>query len=542
MKNMKKIMAVILACAMTFAMSVTAFAAQEVGTATTGTGSITISNPSNGIEYKVYKIFDATVGAKGEINYTKSGFTELKKDDTVYFKADTAGNITATDAAKDSEGKLTADAIALLDSIKGNAVATVTSNGQTPLVFQGLAYGYYYVESGLGTAVSVDSTNPNATITDKNTTTPHWDDDDTENGKLVSTDGGTTWVDSTSVNAGDTVSFKLEITSSNYDDDKQIADFIISDDLPDGLTFGSITSVKVGDTILTKDADTNGYTMTDSTATDGKFTINIPWVTAVTTGTGDDEVTTYTSNYATKSKIKIIYTATLNGDNAVIAKNGNVNEAEFTWDLVPSTPGGDKPKTDKTTEKETATVYTYAFAIKKVDQDGKDLANAVFTLPFYVNATADTDDGAYIYAGTTAGTGLTNEVTSPANGLIIVKGLKENTNVPITEKTAPNGYNKIDGTITVPVTATSSTTTTTNITKYLDADGNVTETEAETNKATITITDNNIVVGSAQVVVNKAGQELPETGGIGTTIFYVIGSVLVIGAGVVMITRRRMSF
>ena len=541
MKNMKKIMAVILACAMTLAMGVTAFAAQEVGTASTGTGSITISNPSNGIEYSVYKIFDATVGANGEINYTKTGFTKLEKDGTTYFEADTAGNITATDAAKDSEGKLTADAIALLKSIKGNAVATVTSNGQTPLVFQGLAYGYYYVESGLGTAVSVDSTNPNATITDKNTTTPHWDDDTPSNGKLVSTDG-TNWVDSTSVNAGDTVSFKLEITSSNYDDDKQIADFIISDDLPDGLTFGSITSVKVGETTLTKDAAVNGYTMTDTTATDGKFTINIPWVTAVTTGTGEDAVTTYTSNYATKSKIEIIYTATLNGDNAVIAKNGNVNEAEFTWDLVPSTPGGDKPKTNKTTEKETATVYTYAFAIKKVDQDGKDLAGAVFTLPFYVNATADSDDNAYVYAGTTAGDGLTNELTSPANGLIIVKGLKENTSVSITEKTAPNGYNKIDGTITVPVTATNSTTTTTEITKYLDADGNVTETQADTNKATITITDNNIVIGSAQVVVNKAGQELPETGGIGTTIFYVIGSVLVIGAGVVMITRRRMSF
>ena len=80
MKNMKKIMAVILACAMTLAMGVTAFAAQEVGTASTGTGSITISNPSNGIEYSVYKIFDVTVGANGEINYTKTGFTKLEKE------------------------------------------------------------------------------------------------------------------------------------------------------------------------------------------------------------------------------------------------------------------------------------------------------------------------------------------------------------------------------------------------------------------------------------------------------------------------------
>lgn len=529
MKNVKKSLAVILAAAMVFAFSVTAFAQTE-GTAAAGKGSISISNPSKGIEYKVYRIFDATVGANGEINYTKDGFTELKSGDTVLFKADSAGNITATDAAKDSEGKLTADAVTALAGIKGTAVATAVSDGSTPLTFAGLDYGYYYVESGLGTAVSVDSTKPDVTITDKNSKEPHWDEDTPTDGKLVSKDEGKTWVDSTSVNAGDILTFKLDITSSNYAEGKQIANFIISDDLPDGLTFGQISSVKVGGTAVTD------YTAnTNTAATDGKFSITIPWVTVG----GSETEPTYTSKYAANAKIEILYTATLDGDKAVIAQTGNINVADFTWNYVPTTPGGENPEPDMHIDTEKATVFTYAFALKKVNQDGEDLADAVFTLPFYVKSTADTD-GAYIYAGTAPGEGLTNEVTSPSNGLIVIKGLEEEKSVTVTEKTAPDGYNKIDGDITVAVVKTTETTTTTTITKYIDADGNVTDTQSDTNKATVTITDNNIVIGSAQVVVNKAGQELPETGGMGTTIFYMVGAILVVGAGVVLITRRRM--
>lgn len=534
MKNLKKVLAIVIATAMVMAMGLTAFA-QTVGTAAEGKGSITISNPSKGIEYKVYKIFDATVSGTDKINYTKSGFTELRNGDTVLFEADTAGNITATDAAKNDKGELTNDAITALAGIKGSAVTTATSDGSTPLTFAGLDYGYYYVESGLGAAVSVDSTMPNVTIKDKNTKTPQWDDGTNTNGKLVSTDG-TNYVDSTSVKAGDTVYFKLDITASNYCEDQQVANYIISDDLPAGLTFGSIQSVTVAGTALTS-AD---YTLnTSTTSTDGKFSVTIPWVTV--SGTGSD--TTYTSKYPANAKILVVYTATLDGDNAVIAKTGNVNEADFTWNYVPTTPGGDNPEPKIDIDTEKATVYTYAFAIQKVDEDGKGLAGAVFQLPFYVKSTADAD-GAYIYAGTTAATGLTNELTSPADGLIIVKGLEENHSVTVTEKTAPNGYNKVAGSITVDVTKTTETTTSTSITKYIDANGNVYDTEPTTSidTKTVTISNSDIVIGSAAVVMNKAGQELPETGGIGTTIFYVIGSVLVLGAGIVMITRRRMSF
>ena len=65
----------------------------------------------------------------------------------------------------------------------------------------------------------------------------------------------------------------------------------------------------------------------------------------------------------------------------------------------------------------------HAIAIKKVDQKGQPLAGAKFQLPFYAKSTA-ANDGAYIYAGTTAGDGLVNELTTPADGVIIVKRLR----------------------------------------------------------------------------------------------------------------------
>ena len=65
------------------------------------------------------------------------------------------------------------------------------------------------------------------------------------------------------------------------------------------------------------------------------------------------------------------------------------------------------------------TIYTYAFALKKVNEKGETLEGATFQLPFFVKKTTDTD-GAYVYAGTTDGTDLTKTVTTPKNGLIIV--------------------------------------------------------------------------------------------------------------------------
>ena len=171
--------------------------------------------------------------------------------------------------------------------------------------------------------------------------------------------------------------------------------------------------------------------------------------------------------------------------------------------------------------------------MKKVDNKGNALPGAVFEFPFYVQSTPD-KDGAYIYAGTNEGKDLTNQITTPASGVIVVKGVKSGSYV-IEEVTAPAGYNKLTGSVTVTAVKTGKTTT--NTTVYLDENGNTTKTETE-KKVKVDI-DN--IAATVLVVVNKAGTELPSTGGMGTTVFYVLGSVLVLGAVVLLVTKKRMS-
>ena len=116
-----------------------------------------------------------------------------------------------------------------------------------------------------------------------------------------------------------------------------------------------------------------------------------------------------------------------------------------------------------------------------------------------------------------------------------------------TETEAPVGFNKLEAPFTVEAKKSGAgVTTKTESTIYLDEKGNVTDVYTTTTVTPAPTTDQDSNVAKVPVyqfdpVVNQQGTELPSTGGIGTTIFYVMGSILVICAGVVLITRRRMS-
>ncbi|MGI6535206.1 MAG: hypothetical protein ACOX12_02135 [Eggerthellaceae bacterium] len=134
-----------------------------------GTGSITITPPAGTAAgttntYKVYKVFDAD-GNGTNISYKLSNgdtLTQSMKD--AGFSVDSAGNVSGPDT-------LSKDAIAAIAAYVTDAdlVATVTSTGTDNAVAEGLANGYYYITTSTGTAVTIDSTNPNATVKDKNT-------------------------------------------------------------------------------------------------------------------------------------------------------------------------------------------------------------------------------------------------------------------------------------------------------------------------------------------------------------------------------------
>ena len=498
MKHARKLASLLLALVMVFALATTAFA-QDV-TVTGGTGSITISNAAKGETYTIYKLFDATVNADGSsIAYTGTIPDSLKD----YFSADANGYISATSAAKDgenmSEGLKTA--LKAWTATAADA-ATATSDGSA-LNFKGLEYGYYVVTTTQGEQViSVDSTMPDVTIVDKNSSTPK------ELSKTAS---------SNDVSIGDTVTYTVSFKTSNYygagTNAKEIVSYTIEDTLPEFLSNVTVTSIIV-------DNDGSDTTTNDRTTVTDQFAdkkIVIDWY---------DEVNNKFL-YDNGATVTITYTAVVT-DKAAIDGNGNTNKVTVTW----TTKGGDEPGPDKVETEET--IFTYAIALKKVNNKGVALPGAVFEFPFYVKSTADAN-GAYIYAGTTAGAGLTNQITTPDSGVIVVKGVKSGS-YEITEVTAPAGYNKLTAPVTVHAVKTSSTSTHTTV--YLDKDGNVVDVSAKEIEVKVDI---DTIAATAVVVVNKAGTELPSTGGMGTTVFYVLGAVLVLGAVVLLVTKKRMS-
>lgn len=237
-------------------------------------------------------------------------------------------------------------------------------------------------------------------------------------------------------------------------------------------------------------------------------------------------------------------------DDAIVDEPGNKNYAQYGWSPVdsneetgiPKTPS-DEDKPSKKEEVDEATVYTFALAWVKTDEKGDQLAGAKFQLPFYVK-TAKDNDGAYVYGGKEAGAGLTNEVTTSTDSAVItIKGVEQGV-YSITETEAPKGYNKLAEPFNVEAKKSGNgVTTKTKTTIYFDEQGNVSKTETSTYKEHSTDKDSNVEnvpVYQFDPIVNLKGTELPSTGGIGTTIFYVLGSILLIGGGVLLVTRRRM--
>ena len=495
MKHARKLTSLLLALVMVFALATTAFA-QDV-TVTGGEGSITISNAAKGETYAIYKLFDATVNADGSsIAYTG----EIPESLNTYFAADKNGYISATAAAKDGESMSEGLKTALKAwTATARATSAAESDGSA-LNFKKLAYGYYVVTTTQGEQViSVDSTMPDVTIVDKNSSTPK------DLNKIASADN---------VSIGDTVTYTVSFKTSNYygagADAKEIVSYTIEDTLPEFLSDVTVTSIIV-------DNDGDDTTTDDQTNVTAQFAnrkINIKW---------------YDNNkflYDNGATVTITYTAKVTAK-AAIDGNGNANKVTVTW----TTKDSDQPGPDKIEKEET--IFTYAIALKKVNNKGKALPDAVFQFPFYVQSTADAD-GAYIYAGTTAGEGLTNQITTPDSGVIIVKGVKTGS-YEIKEVKAPAGYNKLTAPVTVEAVKTGSSSTHTTV--YLDENGNTT-TETTTTEVKVELAN---IAATAVVVVNKAGTELPSTGGMGTTVFYVLGTVLVMGAVVLLVTKKRMS-
>lgn len=492
MKYMKKFIALIAVLTLALTMAVPAFA--ESGTAASNNGTITIDNAVTGTTYKAYRIFDLESYDTGKNAYSYKLNTKWKDfpeyrttidGKTVnaadFFSVNSAGYIEWKDAKKDAGADFAklAKAFAGEKNIEWDKKETAT--GAT-VTFTDLTLGYYLVDTSLGSLCSLNTTAPSVTIKEKNS-------DTTIEKKIVIT--GDEKVDSNSAGIGDTVNFSITITVK----DGNPEDYVLHDKLS-GLTFNPDSlEVKVGTKTLTPNTD---YTLvtnpTDGDSFDVKFKDGI-------LKTNDVVVVTYSATVAA---------------NATIAGAGNKNTAKLEYSGKHST------------EEETTT-YVWKLNVHKYALDSKNKEVALSGAKFVLyRMDGDTKEYATLTGNKIAGwvNDKDKATTLETNGAgdILIEGLNVGTYY-LEETEAPAGYNKLTEPIEVKITATPDATGVSETVEYKNK-----------NDSTYTPATNAIVK-----VLNEAGTQLPSTGGIGTTLFYVIGGGLMAVAAVLLVTKKRMN-
>lgn len=504
MKHIKKFVSLLLTLVMVLAMAGTTFAAQE---GPLDGGSITINDAVPGQTYKAYQILylesyspevkndDGTVVKKGAYSYKANrAWESWLRTKTDYVKFDSQGYVTWVGDADPAEFAKLAQAEATSSGINSDATATAPAAAEgatySTVTFDNLKLGYYLVDTSLGTLCSLDTTNPSVVMEEKNEV-PVPD-------KTVKEDSTGKYGDSNTAQIGDTVEFKTVIHAK-----PGAQNYKLHDQMEDGLTLkrDSIT-VKVGESELIEDTD---YTVKFDVSCKDKNGDN---------AICDFEITfsnDYLATITTNTDIVVTYEAVLN-EEAEIADATNDNDTKLDYG------DGSDSDWDKTTTK------TFMFDIIKTDSSFKVLDGAEFEL--YDQETNGTkinlveiEKGLYRVATPeeVGKTGFSSAVIKTVNGKATVKGLDfdSKTSYWLEETKAPAGYNKLSGRVKVEIENSNLTTTMTGNT-WKENDGGV-------------------------HIINKTGAELPSTGGMGTTIFYIIGSVLVLAAVVLLIVRKRMS-
>ena len=559
MKKIKRISCLLLALVLTLALSVTAFAAGE-------TGSITITSNDKvsvaGKTFNAYKILDVELVGGGYVYtvpeamksfYTgRYGLTGNEGD----FDAQVVGKINEEKdrfAFAAAALKAAKDAKITLVSAEAGAEATSVTIGNLPL-------GYYVVEDTATTkpvsALILDTTNPDVTVNikaDKPTVDKVIDGD-------KDTDEGTTGdVEHNNAAVGDNVPYKVTSKVPDMTGYTKYY-FVLNDTLSKGLTFNDDVAITISGKTLVKGTD---YTVTSAKNADGTTSVEIVFTNFIQ----------YKAEEYKNAPITVTYSATVN-ENAVIGVAGNPNEVTLTYSNDPNVQDNgdpenpDKPKPNSPvgeTLKEITRTYVTDIELIKVDPQGNRLTGAEFkiegsklnTVIVYKDVYTENENGTYWklkdgtyttqdpttegmdqskYESTTikySKETKTETIVQKENvsytgtvgddGILRFAGLSAGT-YTITEIKAPNGYNLLKDPITVTIGFTAPT--------------------APSTECTWTYTGTDVVNGTNTnhvTVRNQAGSELPSTGGMGTTIFYVLGSILLVGAAVLLVAKKRMS-
>lgn len=501
MKYMKKLMALLAVLTLALTMAVPAFA--ETTTPTKYT--ITINNGTG--NYAAYQIF------KGDLH--EKTLSNIEWGDNVTDEGRTKfGN--AADKAKTITTEADAKAFAvevakyLTDPAAGTGTDSIT----------GLAAGYYLIKN---TDVGTGEVFTDYILRVVGDVTVNPKSDKPTLDKQIRHNETGVWGVVGDNQIGDTVEFRTLTTVPIVSGYTQYT-YVIHDEMSAGLTSNvrsnEDVTIKVNDeTVL----DKNYYTVTVDETNANKFTVTVDVLNAIKDGKMVEGNTLYT-----------YYTGILN-ENAKVYNDGKQENKAY---LEYSNNPHDNTTTNKTPEK---VVYDWTFkmGVKKVDgESNAPLSDAKFVLSKNGNCSLGTigddgtpsnttdlinlienSDGSY----TVAPAGYTGSVVNVMTaGDITINGLDDATVYYLYETKAPAGYNRLTAAVRFEITAT-----------YSDAGDNCTS---------VTATVNNDVQSSVSVSVrNNKGSTLPSTGGIGTTLFYVIGGVLMAVAAVLLVTKKRMN-
>lgn len=519
MKHIKKLASLLLVLVMVFALATTAFAEET-------TYSITINNSAKDHTYEAYQIFtgdlhEVTTG-KGEAATTTKVLSNIVWGSGV----SEAGQVALGDAAAKAEtltteadAKAFAKAVAPYLTTAAGSASTVTDG---KYVISGLAAGYYLVKDQDG---SLTGDNDSYTeyiiqVVGNVTATPKSDVPEVQ--KKVkdindSTDTTKTdWQDSADYDIGDSIPFQLKATLANNVSSYTTYKVVFHDTLSKGLTYNNDAKVHIDGT------ETNGFTVTATVNADGTTTLTVSCDDVKALGAGNSSV------------ITVEYTAKLN-ENAVLGSAGNPNEVYLEYSNNPNKSEEGNNETGET-PKDVVIVFTYKTIINKVDSENKPLTGAAFKLEKLIKG----KDGA-ADTWTTVKEFTVDETTTS----FTFSGLDDG-QYKLTETKTPAGYNTIDPiyfVIEATHDATADTPALTVLKAYLtDENGNKKTEVKDGETVNIDLGTVDLTAGSiTTTVVNKSGSELPSTGGIGTTIFYVLGGVLVLAAVVLLVTNKRMS-
>ena len=509
MKHARKLASLLLALVMVFALTATASAAD--------TYTITITNEKTGHTYEAYQIFAGDLAEKNGDKILSnivwgSGVTEAGK---------TALGVAADKAAS---LKTETDAKAFAKEVAPYLQnPTVSTEGTGSYSISGLSAGYYLVKDKDNTLSNQDDFYT-AYIMEVvgNVNAKPKGDKPTLDKQIKHNDDGS-WGVVGDNQIGDTVEFRTISTvpdTAGY----ETYTYWICDTMSAGLT----SNVKVSSDVTIKVND-QGTRLSEAyytvNATGNTFTIDVDILKAV----ADNVITTNDKLYA-------YYTGVLN-ENAKVYDDGKQdNAAHLEYSNNPNDDGKGKSPDKKVYD------WTFKMGINKVDKGGNTLTGAKFVLSksgtIKVTDLACDDNGVPTVTADLIGlvktsggvyrialAGDTDIVYAIEAGSPVIKGLDDSVNYYLYETKSPAGYNLLSEPVSFRIAAEYNT------------DGSA----LSADKPTVTIGNGEPSRTLSTNVVNQSGAELPSTGGMGTTLFYVLGAVLVVGAGVLLITKKRMS-